>query len=85
MGNHIGSGDTTLPGSAPSSAPSTVPMGPPPIASTTPKSKPKTKPTGEQVQTEIDLILREAEQRRLKRSEQERQMHDAMLTDRHCA
>ena len=30
-----------------------------------------------QVQTEIDTILRDAEQRRLKRSEQERQMHDA--------
>ena len=55
-------------------------MGPPPVASLAPKSKPKPKPTRAQVRTEIDTILREAEQRRLKRSEQERQMHDAVLT-----
>ena len=59
---------------------STVPMGPPPVASPTPKNKPKAKPTKEQVQIEVDSILKEAEQRRLKNSEQERQIHDAMFT-----
>ena len=54
-----------------------------------PRSKPKAKPTREQVQTEIDLILREAEQKRLKRSEEERQMrvfkaaHEDTLPESH--
>ena len=53
---------------------------PPPLAAPTSKSKPEAKPSREQVHLEIDAILRDAEQRRLKRSEQERQMNDAMLT-----
>ena len=78
--NYIASGSRALPASMPSSAPSTFPTSPPPVPATTPKSKPKAKPTREQVLTEINTALRDAEQRRLKRSEQERQMHDAMLT-----
>ena len=54
-------------------------MAPPPVAPPAPKGKPKAKPSRGQVQTEIASIVRDAEQR-LKRSEHERQVHDAMLT-----
>ena len=52
-------------------------MGAPPAPSAVPK--PKAKPTREQVQTELDIILREAQEKRNKRSEEERQMHESML------
>ena len=54
-------------------------MAPPPAPPAS-KSKPNAKPSKEQAQTEIVSILRDGEQRRLRRSEHERQVHDAMLT-----
>ena len=52
-------------------------MRPPPASRTAPK--PKAKPAREQVQTEINIILRVAQEKRNKRSEEERQIHDCML------
>ena len=66
-----------LPGPLPSSSSSSRQMGPPPAPSAVPK--PKAKPTREQTQREVDTILREAQEKRFKRSEEERQMHDSML------
>ena len=68
-----------LPGPIPmataSASSSAAAMGPPPA----PKTKATTKPTKEQVKTEIDLIMREADahQTRQKQSD-ERQMHNAV-------
>ena len=71
---------TTLAPETPLVLPSTVtakpmPKGPPPIAS--PKPRP---PTREQVQLEVDAIMRDIEEKRTKRSEQEQQLHDDMLS-----
>ena len=51
-------------------------MGPPPASSAAPKPKAHTR---EQVQAEVDIILREAQEKRNKHTEEERQIHDAML------
>ena len=48
-------------------------MGPPPSPSVAPKPKAHTR---EQVQTEVETILREVQEKR--NTEEERQMHDAM-------
>ena len=71
---------TTLAPETPLVLPSTVtakpmPKGPPPIASPKPRQ-----PTREQVQLEVDAIMRDAEEKRAKRSEQEQQLHDDMLS-----
>ena len=51
-------------------------MGPPPAQSAAPKPK---APSKEQVQIEVDTIIREAEEKRAKRTSDEQQLHDAML------
>ena len=51
-------------------------MGPPPVQSPAPKPK---APSKEQVQIEADTIMREAEEKRTKRTSDEQQLHDAML------
>ena len=71
---------TTLAPETPLVLPSTVtakpmPKGPPPIASPKPRQ-----PTREQVQLEVDAIMRDVEEKRTKRSEQEQQLHDDMLS-----
>ena len=65
-----------LPGPLPSAAPTSKQMGPPPAASATPKPKP---PSKEQVQIEVDNTFLEAQEKRNKRTTEERQLHDAML------
>ena len=71
---------TTLAPETPLVLPSTVtakpmPKGPPAIAS--PKPRP---PTREQVQLEVDAIMRDVEEKRTKRSKREQQLHDDMLS-----
>ena len=51
-------------------------MGPPPVQSSAPKPK---APFKEQVQIEVATIMREAEEKRAKRTSDEQQLHDAML------
>ena len=50
-------------------------MGPPPVVSPKPKA-----PSREQVQIEVDTIMREVEEKRAKRSEDQQRLHDAMLS-----
>ena len=64
-------------GPLPSAAAFPKPMGPPPVQSSSPKPK---APSREQVQTEVDTIMREAEDERNKRTSDEQQLHDAMLS-----
>ena len=64
-------------GQLPSTTASPKPMGPPPVQSSSPKPK---APTREQVQIEVDTIMREAEEKRAKRSADQQQLHDAMLS-----
>ena len=64
-------------GRLPSTTTPSKPMGPPPVQSSSPKPK---APTREQVQIEVDTIMREAEEKRNKRSSDEQQLHDAMLS-----
>ena len=64
-------------GPLPSAAASPKPMGPPPVQSSSPKPK---APSREQVQVEVDTIMREAEEKRTKRSSNEQQLHDATLS-----
>ena len=71
---------TTLAPDTPLVLPSTVPSkpmpkGPPAIAA--PKPKP---PSREQVQIEVDAIMRDVEEKRAKRSKQQQQLHDDMLS-----
>ena len=71
---------TTLAPETPLVLPSTVPSkpmpkGPPAIAA--PKQKP---PSREQVQIEVDAIMRNVEEKRAKRSKQQQQLHDNMLS-----
>ena len=53
------------------------PMGPPPIQSSSPKPK---APSREQVQIEVDTIMQEVEEKRAKRTADQQQLHDAMLS-----
>ena len=64
-------------GQLPSAAASPKPMGPPPIQGPSPKTK---APSREQVQMEVDTIMREAEEKRAKRTSDEQELHDAMLS-----
>ena len=71
---------TTLAPETPLVLPSTVtakpmPKGPPAIAA--PKQRP---PSREQVQIEVDAIMRDVEEKRTKRSKQQQQLHDDMLS-----
>ena len=71
---------STLAPETPLVLPSTVsakpmPKGPPAIA--TPKPRP---PSREQVQIEVDAIMRDVEEKRTKRSKQQQQLHDNMLS-----
>ena len=50
-------------------------MGPPPVASPKPKA-----PSREQVQIEVDLIMREVDEKRAKRTADQQRRHDAMLS-----
>ena len=60
----------------PSTAPAKpMPKGPPTVAA--PKPSP---PTREQVQREVDAIMRDVEDKRAKRSKQQQQLHDDMLS-----
>ena len=72
---------TTLAPKTPLVLPSTVPSKPrpmaPPPAAAAPKPRP---PSREQVQIEVDAIMREAEEKRAKRTKDQRQLHDAMLS-----
>ena len=79
--DHVDSRDTTLEGTARTYSISSIACAIVRSCNGTSnsKSKPKAKPTKEQVQTEIDHIMREAQQKRLKPSAEERQMRDAML------
>ena len=52
-------------------------MGPPPVQSSSPKPRP---PSREQVQIEVDTIMREVEEKRDKRSADQQRLHDAMLS-----
>ena len=61
-------------GPLPSAAAFPKPMGPPPVQSSSPKPK---APSREQVQIEVDTIMREAEEKRNKRTSDEQQLHDA--------
>ena len=63
-------------GQLPSAATTPKPMGPPPAQRAAPKPK---APSKEQVQVEGDTIVREAEEKRAKRTSDEQQLHDAML------
>ena len=63
-------------GQLPSAATTPKPMGPPPAQSAAPKPK---APSKEQVQIEVDTIVRETEEKRAKRTSDEQQLHDAML------
>ena len=63
-------------GQLPSAATSPKPMGPPPVQSAVPKPK---APSKEQVQVEVDTIMREVEEKRAKWTSDEQQLHDAML------
>ena len=53
------------------------PMGPPPVQSSSPKPRP---PSREQVQIEVDTIMREIEEKRAKRSADQQRLHDSMLS-----
>ena len=71
---------TTLAPDTPLVLPSTVPSkpmpkGPPAIAAPKPKA-----PSREQVQIEVDAIMRNIEEKRAKRSKQQQQLHDDMLS-----
>ena len=71
---------TTLAPETPLVLPSTVtakpmPKGPPAMAA--PKQRP---PSREQVQLEVDAIMRDVEEKRTKRSKQQQQLHDDMLS-----
>ena len=71
---------TTLAPETPHTLPSTVtakpmPKGPPSIAA--PKPRP---PSREQVQIEVDAIMRDIEEKRANRSKQQQQLHDDMLS-----
>ena len=71
---------TTLAPDTPLVLPSTVPSKPKPKAPpaiAAPKPKP---PSREQVQIEVDAIMREVEEKRSKRSKQQQQLHDDMLS-----
>ena len=61
----------------PSATSSPKPMGPPPVQSSSPKPK---APSREQVQIEVDTIMREVEEKRAKRTADQQQLHDAMLS-----
>ena len=50
-------------------------MAPPPVASPKPKA-----PSREQVQIEVDTIMREVDEKRAKRTKDQQQLHDAMLS-----
>ena len=63
-------------GQLPSAATSPKPMGPPPVQSPAPKPK---APSKEQVQIEVDTIMKEVEEKRAKRTSDEQQLHDAIL------
>ena len=71
---------TTLAPETPLVLPSTVPSKPKPRAPpamAAPKPRP---PSREQVQIEVDAILREAEEKRAKRSKDQQQLYDDMLS-----
>ena len=71
---------TTLAPDTPLVLPSTVPSKPKPKAPpaiAAPKPRP---PSREQVQIEVDAIMREVEEKRSKRSKQQQQLHDDMLS-----
>ena len=71
---------TTLAPETPLVLPSTVPSKPTPKAPpaiAAPKPRP---PSREQVQIEVDAIMREVEEKRAKRSKQQQQLHDDMLS-----
>ena len=53
------------------------PVGPPPVQSSSPKPRP---PSREQVQIEVDTIMREVEEKRAKRSADQQRVHDSMLS-----
>ena len=79
---NFGSGNTKTEGTTgimSASAASSTSVGPPPVPAPTAKSRPKASHTREQAQTEIGAILSDTEHRRTQRSEEEQQMHDAML------
>ena len=61
----------------PSTRSAPKPMGPPPVQSSSPKPRP---PSREQVQIEVDTIMREVEEKRAKRSAEQQRLHDAMLS-----
>ena len=61
----------------PSVSSSPKPMGPPPIQSSSPKPR---APSREQVQIEVDTIMREVEEKRSKRTADQQRLHDAMLS-----
>ena len=65
-----------LPGPLPSAASAPKPVGSPPAQSAAPKPR---APSKEQVQIEVDTFFREAQEKRNKRSADERRLHDVML------
>ena len=70
----------TLAPKTPLALPSTVPSKPKPMAPpavAAPKPRP---PSREQVQIEVDAIMREVEEKRTKRTKDQQQLHDAMLS-----
>ena len=71
---------TTLAPDTPLVLPSTVPSKPKPKAPPAIAAPKPRQPSREQVQIEVDAIMREAEEKRAKRSKKQQQLHDDMLS-----
>ena len=71
---------TTLAPETPLVLPSTVPSKPKPRARPAIAAPKPRQPSREQVQIEVDAIMREAEEKRAKRSKDQQQLHDDMLS-----
>ena len=71
---------TTLAPDTPLVLPSTVPSKPRPIAPPAASAPKARQPSREQVQIEVDAIMREVEEKQTKRSRQQQQLHDDMLS-----